>query len=69
MLLTYNNIVNTCIIDYVRKVFLNLKCVLNVLLMLYGGPKFLPRLDELNQQCTETAKQPLRMEHEGLSSP
>ena len=44
-------------INYVRKVFLNLKCVLNVLLMLYGDPKYLPRLDELINS-TETAKQP-----------
>ena len=35
--------------------------------MLYGDPKYLPRLDELINS-TETAKQPLRMEHDGLSS-
>ena len=36
--------------------------------MLYGDPKYLPRLDELINS-TESAKQPLSMEHEGLSSP
>ena len=37
--------------------------------MLHGDPKYLPRLDELYINSTETAKQSLRMEHEGLSSP
>ena len=66
MLLTYNNVINN--IYDVHKVFLNLKWVFNVLLMLYGDPKSLPRLDKLINS-TKTAKQPLRMEHEGLSCP
>ena len=36
--------------------------------MLYGDRKYLPRLNELINS-TETAEQPLRMEHEGLSCP
>ena len=66
MLLAYNNIINN--INYIPKVFLNLRCVLNVLLMLYSDIKYLPRLDELINSTT-TAKQLLRMNCEGLSSP
>ena len=77
VLLTYNNIINN--MNYVCKVLLNLSCVLNVLLMQItaqlsntcpccGKPKYLARLNKLNSS-TETARQSLRMEHEGLSSP
>ena len=47
MLLTYNTIINN--INYVRKVFLNLKCVLNQVYYLcyMATPKYIPRLDEL----------------------
>ena len=37
-------------------------------LYIYGDPKFLARLNELIN-TTETAKQPLRIEHDGVSSP
>ena len=38
-----------------------------MILILNGDPKYTARLDELINS-TETAKQSLRMEHEGLSS-
>ena len=41
---------------------------MSYLCYMQGDPKYLPRLDELINS-TETVQQPLRMEHEGLSSP
>jgi len=59
------HVLNNNIINNTRKVFLNLKCVLNVQVMLYGDPKCLPRLEELINS-TKTAKQSVENEKRGL---